>query len=44
MCSYNSVNGAPSCTSEHFLNGLARETWGFEGYITSDCGAVDDVI
>jgi hypothetical protein len=25
------------------LNGLARGEWGFQGYITSDCGAVDDV-
>jgi beta-glucosidase-like glycosyl hydrolase len=44
MCSYNSVNGVPSCANGNIMKKLARETWGFQGYITSDCGAVDDVI
>ncbi|GAB5365706.1 hypothetical protein AAMO2058_001081000 [Amorphochlora amoebiformis] len=43
MCSYNSVNGVPSCASEDLLNGLLRTDWKFDGYITSDCGAVEDV-
>jgi len=43
MCSYNAINGVPSCANGEILNKLAREKWGFEGYITSDCGAVDDV-
>jgi len=43
MCSYNSINGVPSCANQPMLNGLAREQWGFDGYITSDCGAVEDV-
>jgi hypothetical protein len=43
MCSYNSINGVPSCANNYILKDLARDTWGFEGYITSDCGAVDDV-
>eukprot|EP01123_Difflugia_compressa_P001965 TRINITY_DN1254_c0_g1_i1.p1 TRINITY_DN1254_c0_g1~~TRINITY_DN1254_c0_g1_i1.p1 ORF type:complete len:830 (+),score=168.28 TRINITY_DN1254_c0_g1_i1:160-2490(+) len=44
MCSYNEVNGIPSCTHKDFMNDLARKKWGFQGYITGDCGAVDDVL
>eukprot|EP01059_Diplonema_ambulator_P010303 TRINITY_DN202_c0_g1_i2.p1 TRINITY_DN202_c0_g1~~TRINITY_DN202_c0_g1_i2.p1 ORF type:complete len:747 (+),score=228.62 TRINITY_DN202_c0_g1_i2:37-2277(+) len=43
MCSYNAVNGTPSCANERIMNGFARGKWGFDGYITSDCGAVADV-
>ena len=43
MCSYNDVNGVPTCTNKDLLTTLARDTWGFNGYITSDCGAVEDV-
>ena len=40
MCSYNSVNGEPTCTSP--LMKAAREAWGFTGYVTSDSDAVGD--
>lgn len=43
MCSYNSVNGVPSCANEWSMNEVARESWNFDGYITSDCGAVASV-
>lgn len=43
MCSYNAVNGVPTCASSWLLKDVAREAWGFDGYITSDCGAEDDV-
>ena len=43
MCSYNAVNGKPSCANDWLLKTVAREAWGFDGYITSDCGAVADV-
>ncbi|TKY69995.1 beta-D-xylosidase 7 [Spatholobus suberectus] len=42
MCSYNEINGVPACASEELL-GLARDKWGFKGYITSDCDAVATV-
>ena len=29
--------------NKELLNGLARKVWGFEGYITSDCGAISDI-
>jgi len=35
--------GIPSCANKWLLTDLARNTWGFNGYITSDCGAVNDV-
>ena len=44
MCSYNSVNGVPSCANGWLLQTVARDAWGFDGYITSDCAAVDDVV
>ncbi len=43
MCSYNSINGVPACANEDLLNGKARGEWGFDGYITSDCGAIADI-
>ncbi|DBA00626.1 TPA: hypothetical protein N0F65_007755 [Lagenidium giganteum] len=44
MCSYNAVNGVPSCADKHLLTGLLREQWQFDGYITSDCEAVRDIL
>jgi hypothetical protein len=43
MCSYNSINGVPSCASGWLLDEVARNDWGFDGYITSDCDADADV-
>ena len=43
MCAYDAINGVPSCANYDTQTVLARETWGFNGYITSDCGAVADV-
>jgi len=44
MCSYNEENGIPSCTNGAMMNDLLRNTYGFEGYITSDCAAVWDLV
>ena len=35
MCSYNAVNGVPSCANKFLQNTIVREQWGFEGYIVS---------
>jgi pre-mRNA-splicing factor SYF2/beta-D-xylosidase 4 len=43
MCSYNSINGVPSCANSWLLDEVARGDWGFDGYITSDCDADADV-
>ncbi|MGH9734996.1 MAG: glycoside hydrolase family 3 C-terminal domain-containing protein [Candidatus Acidiferrales bacterium] len=43
MCSYNAVDGAPSCANDMLLQKYLRTDWGFKGYVVSDCGAVQDV-
>lgn len=43
MCSYNAVNGIPMCANRELLTDVLRDQWGFEGYVTSDCGAINDI-
>ena len=43
MCSYNAVNGVPMCANALYLNDTLRNSWKFDGYVTSDCDAVGDV-
>ena len=43
MCSYNSINGVPSCANKWLLGELLRGTWNFTGYVTSDSGAINDI-
>jgi beta-glucosidase len=44
MSAFNSVNGTPSAANVHLMQTLARQTYGFDGYFTSDCDAVDDIV
>lgn len=41
MCSYNQVNGKPSCADPDLLAGIVRGEWKLNGYIVSDCDSVD---
>lgn len=43
MTSYNRINGVPASANEFLLKTLLREEWGFDGFVISDAGAVDDV-
>lgn len=43
MCSYNAVNGVPSCANDYLLQTVLRGAWAFDGYVTSDCDADADV-
>ena len=43
MCAYNRTNGEPCCANKHLLGDLLRGEWGFDGYVVSDCGAIDDI-
>jgi beta-glucosidase len=43
MTSYNAINGTPAPADTYTANLLAQRTYGFNGYTTSDCGAVGDV-
>ena len=42
MGAYNRTNGEPCCASPTLLQKILREEWGFDGYVVSDCGALDD--
>ena len=42
MCAYNRYNGKPCCGSETLMMQILRNEWKFTGYVTSDCGAVND--
>jgi len=42
MCAYNSIDGAPACANHGLLQNILRQQWGFQGYVTSDCGAISD--
>ena len=43
MCAYNAIDGQPACANTFLLTDVLRKDWGFNGYITSDCGAISDV-
>lgn len=45
MCSYNAIDGVPSCASSFLLQTLLRDSWDFvdDGYVSSDCDAVYNV-
>jgi beta-glucosidase len=42
MCAYNAINGKPACGSDLLLKDILRGDWKFQGFVTSDCGAIDD--
>jgi beta-glucosidase len=42
MCAYNAYAGQPCCGSDKLMVDILRNKWDFKGYVTSDCGAIDD--
>lgn len=42
MCSYNKINGVYAAENRKYLTEVLREEWGFDGYVMSDWGAVND--
>ena len=40
MCSYAYINGAAACNSSQQLTGVLKELWDFQGFVTSDYGAL----
>ena len=44
MCSYNAVNGIPSCANRFLLQTLAREAYHLDGFVVSDCDAVGTIM
>ena len=42
MCAYNAYFGQPCCGSDILMTNILRNQWKFDGYVTSDCWAIDD--
>ncbi|UCF18768.1 MAG: glycoside hydrolase family 3 C-terminal domain-containing protein [Gemmatimonadota bacterium] len=43
MCAYNRTLGEPCCASRLLLQEILRDQWGFQGYVVSDCWAIQDI-
>ncbi|XP_043915951.1 probable beta-D-xylosidase 5 [Protopterus annectens] len=44
MCSYNRINGVPSCANKKLLTDILHTEWGFKGYVVSDEGAIEFIM
>jgi len=44
MCSYNAVNGKPTCAHSGLLNEILRKQWGFDGFVVSDYDAWKNLV
>jgi len=42
MCAYNAYAGQPCCGSDILMTNILYKKWQFKGYVTSDCGGIDD--
>jgi beta-glucosidase len=43
MTCYNAVNGVPMSANKYYVDTIPRKTYGLNGYITGDCGAIADI-
>jgi beta-glucosidase len=43
MCAYNRTLGEACCASDRLLRQILRNEWGFDGYVVSDCWAIQDI-
>ena len=43
MCAYNAVDHVPACANTTLLQTYLRDAWHFNGFVVSDCDAIDDV-
>ena len=44
MCAYQRIDGQPCCSQTRYEQQILRQEWGFDGLITSDCGAIRDFL
>lgn len=43
MTAYNAVYGVPAGASKFLMQDILKDKWNFDGYVTSDCGAVNGI-
>ena len=43
MGAYNRTNGQSCCAHTYLMEKVLRKKWNFDGYYTSDCGAIGDI-
>ena len=44
MCAYQRIDGQACCAQTRYEQQILRDEWGFDGLITSDCGAIRDFL
>ena len=44
MCAYQRIDGQVCCAQNRYEQQILRDEWGFDGLITSDCGAIRDFL
>jgi beta-glucosidase len=42
MCAYNKLNGTFASENEYLLTSVLKKQWGYQGFVVSDWGAVND--
>lgn len=41
MPAYNEIDGVPCTSNAYLLRDVLREEWGFDGFVITDCGAIN---
>jgi beta-glucosidase len=44
MSAFEDLNGVPATVNHHTLGDILRRDWGFNGYVVSDYGSVDELL
>ena len=44
MSAFEDLNGVPATVNHHTLTDILRHEWGFQGFVVSDYGAVDELL
>jgi beta-glucosidase len=44
MCAYNAFFGQPCCASTPLMKDILLKEWQFDGYVTSDCGGIENFV
>ena len=44
MSAFEDLNGVPATVNHHTLSDILRHEWGFQGFVVSDYGAVDELL